>query len=61
MADSLADRLIRKSIQAAELYHRLVLLVAPDGLGKTAALQEVHERTAALKNATRERVEAIGG
>jgi hypothetical protein len=33
--------------QAAELYHRLVMLVAPAGSGKTAALQDVHERTAA--------------
>ena len=33
--------------QAAELYHRLVMLVAPSGAGKTAALQDVHERTMA--------------
>ncbi len=29
------------------MYHRLVILVAPAGAGKTAALQDVHERTAA--------------
>jgi hypothetical protein len=47
MAEPLADRVIRRIGQAAELYHRLVMLVAPAGAGKTAALQEVHERTAA--------------
>lgn len=47
MAEPLADRVIRRMSQAAELYHRLVLLVAPAGAGKTAALQDVHERTAA--------------
>ena len=43
----LADRVIKRIDQAAELYHRLVMLVAPAGSGKTAALQDVHERTAA--------------
>lgn len=47
MAEPLADKIIRRIDQAAELYHRLVLLVAPAGAGKTAALQDVHERTAA--------------
>jgi hypothetical protein len=47
MAKPLADRVIKRMAQAAELYHRLVMLVAPSGAGKTAALQEVHERTAA--------------
>ena len=47
MAEPLADRVIQRIGQAAELYHRLVMLVAPAGSGKTAALQEVHERTAA--------------
>lgn len=46
MAEPLADRVIRRIGQAAELYHRLVMLVAPAGAGKTAALQDVHERTA---------------
>jgi hypothetical protein len=45
MAEPLADRVIRRIGQAAELYHRLVMLVAPAGAGKTAALQDVHERT----------------
>ena len=43
--ESLADRVIRKIDQAAELYYRLILLVAPAGAGKTAALQDVHEHT----------------
>jgi hypothetical protein len=47
MAEPLADRIIRRIGQAAELYHRLVILVAPTGAGKTAVLQDVHERTAA--------------
>jgi len=47
MAEPLADRVIKRIGQAAELYHRLVMLVAPAGWGKTAALQDVHERTAA--------------
>jgi len=47
MVEPLADRVIRRIGQAAELYHRLVMLVAPAGAGKTAALQDVHERTAA--------------
>ena len=47
MAEPLADRVIRRIGQAAELYNRLVILVAPAGAGKTAALQDVHERTAA--------------
>jgi hypothetical protein len=47
MAKPLADRVIRRIDQAAELYHRLVMLVAPSGAGKTAALQDVYERTAA--------------
>ena len=47
MAEPLADKLLRRIDQAAELYHRLVMLVAPAGAGKTATLQDVHERTAA--------------
>ncbi|ROQ92181.1 BREX-3 system P-loop-containing protein BrxF [Desulfosoma caldarium] len=45
MAESLADQIIEKIGQAAELYYRLVLLVAPAGSGKTAVLRDVHERT----------------
>ncbi len=47
MVEPLADRVIKKITQAAELYHRLVILVAPAGAGKTAALQDVHARTMA--------------
>jgi len=47
MAEPLADRVVRSIGQAAGLYHRLVILAAPAGAGKTAALQDVHERTAA--------------
>jgi len=47
LSEPLADRIIQGVTQAAELYHRLVILVAPTGAGKTAALQDVHERTMA--------------
>lgn len=47
MAESLADQILRKLEQAAALYHRLLLVVAPAGAGKTAALQEVRDRTGA--------------
>jgi len=47
MAEPLADRVIKRIDQAAELYHRLVILAAPAGTGKTAALQDVHARTMA--------------
>ncbi|MBP8646528.1 MAG: BREX-3 system P-loop-containing protein BrxF [Syntrophobacteraceae bacterium] len=47
MAEPLADRVMKRIGQAAELYHRLIMLVAPAGSGKTAALQDVHERTMA--------------
>jgi hypothetical protein len=45
MAEPLADRVVQGIKQAAELYHRLVLLVAPAGTGKTAVLHDVHQRT----------------
>ena len=47
MTAPLSDRVIQKISEAASLYHRLVLLVAPAGGRKTSALQEVHERTRA--------------
>ncbi|WP_420239633.1 BREX-3 system P-loop-containing protein BrxF [Telmatobacter bradus] len=47
MAEPVADTIIQRVVDAAELYHRLVLLVGPSGTGKTAALQEVHGRIAA--------------
>ena len=55
MAESLADQIMCKAKQAAKLYHRLLLLIAPAGAGKTATLQEVRERTGApLVNVTLE-------
>jgi hypothetical protein len=47
MAEPLADRVIQRINDATGMYHRLVILVAPAGAGKTAALQDVHERTTA--------------
>jgi len=47
MAETFADRVIMTIGQAAELYHRLVMLVAPAGAGKTATLKDVQARTAA--------------
>ena len=47
IAESLADEVIRRVDQAVELYHRLIILVAQAGGGKTAALQDVHQRTVA--------------
>ena len=47
MVEPLADGIMRRLDQAAELYHRLILLVAPADSGKTAALQDVHQRTSA--------------
>ena len=47
MAETLADQILRKVNQAAELYYRLILVVAPAGTGKTAVLQEVRDCTGA--------------
>ena len=47
MSRALADEVMESTGRAAQLYHRLVILVAPAGAGKTAALQDVHERIAA--------------
>jgi adenylate kinase len=38
---------MRKIKQAAELYHRLMLVVAPAGAGKTTALLDIQDRTGA--------------
>ena len=48
MAEPLADQIMSKVKQAAELYHRLILVVAPEGAGKTTALQAVRDLTGAL-------------
>jgi len=47
MPKPLADQIIERIAQADDLYHRLVLVVAPAGAGKTSALQEVKARTGA--------------
>jgi len=44
MAESLVDQVLGKIDQAAELYHRLILIVAPAGSGKTSTLQDLHAR-----------------
>jgi hypothetical protein len=41
MVESLAEQIIRKIDQATQLYYRLILVVAPSGMGKTAAFREV--------------------
>ena len=47
MAEPLADKIMRKVEQLDELYHRLMLVVAPSGGGKTTALLDVRDRTGA--------------
>ena len=47
MAEPLSDQITRKVDQAEELYHRLIVVVAPAGAGKTTALQDVRDRTGA--------------
>jgi len=47
MAEPLADNVMQRIEEAATLYHRLVMLVAPAGAGKTTALRDVHKRTGA--------------
>ena len=45
MAKPLSDKILECIGAATELYYRLIMVVAPAGMGKTAALQDVHERT----------------
>jgi ABC-type hemin transport system ATPase subunit len=47
MGELLIDQVRRKIEEATMLYHRLVLLVAPAGSGKTAVLQDVCENIGA--------------
>jgi hypothetical protein len=44
VADPLPDQIVRKIGEVGALYHRLVLVVAPEGSGKTSALQVVAKR-----------------
>ena len=43
MAELLSNKIIQKIEQASELYHRLVLVVAPQGSGKTSVLKKVQQ------------------
>ena len=52
MAMPLVDEIIGKFKQIAELYYRLMLVVAPAGAGKTTALQDVRDRTDAIRCVT---------
>ncbi len=45
MAEPLSEKVLAQIGKAEELYHRLVLIAAPSGFGKTAALQNVATRT----------------
>ncbi|MEW6137999.1 MAG: BREX-3 system P-loop-containing protein BrxF [Thermodesulfobacteriota bacterium] len=45
MPEPIAEEVIRKIDEAASLYHRLIVLVARAGEGKTAALREVRDQT----------------
>jgi len=45
MTEPIADQIINALEQAKGLYYRLVIIVAPAGSGKTAALRDVHNRT----------------
>ncbi|MBU2053547.1 MAG: BREX-3 system P-loop-containing protein BrxF [Proteobacteria bacterium] len=47
MAESLAEKVLCKIGPVSELYHRLMIVAAPTGAGKTRTLQEVHQRTSA--------------
>ena len=45
MPEPLCEQIIRKIDEVETLYHRLVLVVAPAGGGKTRAIQKVAKRT----------------
>jgi len=47
VADPLQDQILRKIDEVKDGYHRLVLVVAPEGAGKTAALHTVGGRLGA--------------
>jgi len=43
----LTEQVLQEINQAIALYHRLIIIVAPAGAGKTTALQDIHEHTGA--------------
>jgi Cdc6-like AAA superfamily ATPase len=45
MVESLVEQIIHRIDQAAQHYYRLILVVAPSGMGKTTALREVAKQT----------------
>lgn len=45
MSEPLSEQIMRKVRQASGLYHRLILVVAPAGAGKTIALKDIQDRT----------------
>jgi hypothetical protein len=45
--NGIPSQIMNKIDQATGLYHRLVLVVAPSGAGKTDALREVHRHLGA--------------
>ncbi len=45
MPEPLADQILRRIPEVEGLYHRLLIVAAPAGSGKTAALLEVSKRT----------------
>src|SRR6266851_6183641 len=45
MVESLVEQIIHEIDQAEQLYYRLILVVAPSGMGKTLALRGVAEHT----------------
>lgn len=47
MPNNIAETVLTRIDQAAELYQRLILLVAPSGTGKTVALQTIQKRIGA--------------
>jgi len=47
VSDPFVEQILQKINQATELYHRLILVVAPSGGGKTFALRKVSERVGA--------------
>ena len=48
MAEPLCEKVLIQITKAEELYHRLILIAAPSGSGKTSALQEVAELLGSL-------------